>query len=81
MEVVCGEGVTAARARLLCCARARSGAGHRGQHLARRIAAADLVQDVLIPTLQKLRAGEVRDPARLASFILGTYTFNHERHG
>ena len=35
-------------------------------------AAADLVQDVLILTLQKLRAGEVRELEKLASFILGT---------
>jgi RNA polymerase sigma-70 factor (ECF subfamily) len=35
-------------------------------------AAADLVQDVLILALQKLRAGAVREPARIASFMLGT---------
>jgi RNA polymerase sigma-70 factor (ECF subfamily) len=34
-------------------------------------AAADLVQDVLILVLQKLRAGEVREPQRIASFVLG----------
>jgi len=42
------------------------------RHLRNESAAADLAQDVLIMTLQKLRAGEVRDPERLASFILGT---------
>src|SRR5690348_10567568 len=42
------------------------------RHLRSAAGAADLVQDVLILTLQKLRAGELRDPARLASFILGT---------
>jgi RNA polymerase sigma-70 factor, ECF subfamily len=34
-------------------------------------AAADLVQDVLIAALQKLRAGAVREPERIASFMLG----------
>jgi RNA polymerase sigma-70 factor (ECF subfamily) len=42
------------------------------KHLRNEPAAADLVQDVLIMMLQKLRAGEVREPERLASFILGT---------
>jgi hypothetical protein len=39
---------------------------------AARLPAADLIQDVLLVTLQKPRAGEVREPQRLASFILGT---------
>jgi RNA polymerase sigma-70 factor, ECF subfamily len=34
-------------------------------------AAADLVQDVLMLVLQKLRAGEVREPERIGSFVLG----------
>jgi RNA polymerase sigma-70 factor, ECF subfamily len=34
-------------------------------------AAADLVQDVLMLVLQKLRAGAVREPERIASFVLG----------
>jgi len=42
------------------------------RHLRSEAAAADLVQDVLILTLQKLRSGTVREPERLASFILGT---------
>lgn len=42
------------------------------RHLRSAAAAADLVQDVLLMTLRKLRAGEVREPARIASFILGT---------
>jgi RNA polymerase sigma-70 factor (ECF subfamily) len=42
------------------------------RHLRSAAAAADLVQDVLLMTLQKLRAGALRDPGRLASFILGT---------
>jgi RNA polymerase sigma-70 factor (ECF subfamily) len=35
-------------------------------------AAADLVQDVLMLVLQKLRTGAVREPGRIASFVLGT---------
>jgi RNA polymerase sigma-70 factor (ECF subfamily) len=42
------------------------------RHLRSDAAAADLVQDVLILTLQKLRGGAVREPERIASFILGT---------
>ncbi len=34
-------------------------------------AAADLVQDVLILALQKLRTGAVNEPERIASFLLG----------
>jgi RNA polymerase sigma-70 factor, ECF subfamily len=34
-------------------------------------AAADLVQDVLMLVLQKLRSGAVREPERIASFVLG----------
>jgi RNA polymerase sigma-70 factor (ECF subfamily) len=41
------------------------------RHLRSDAAAADLVQDVLILTLQKLRVGALREPDRLASFILG----------
>jgi RNA polymerase sigma-70 factor (ECF subfamily) len=42
------------------------------RHLRSEAAAADLVQDVLLMTLQKLREGAVREPDRLASFVLGT---------
>jgi RNA polymerase sigma-70 factor (ECF subfamily) len=42
------------------------------RHLRNEAAAADLMQDVLVMTLQKLRAGALREPDRLASFILGT---------
>jgi RNA polymerase sigma-70 factor (ECF subfamily) len=35
-------------------------------------AAADLVQDVLMLVLLRLRDGEVREPERIASFVLGT---------
>src|SRR5688500_16072263 len=42
------------------------------RHLRNEAAAADLIQDVLLMVLQKLRAGAIREPDRLASFILGT---------
>lgn len=42
------------------------------RHLRDRQAAADLVQQVMLMTLERLRAGRVREPERLASFVLGT---------
>lgn len=42
------------------------------RHLRDRYAADDLVQQVLIVALETLRAGRLRDPDRLASFVLGT---------
>jgi RNA polymerase sigma-70 factor (ECF subfamily) len=42
------------------------------RHLRSDAAAADLTQEVLLLTLQKLRTHAVREPDRLASFILGT---------
>jgi RNA polymerase sigma-70 factor (ECF subfamily) len=41
------------------------------KHLRDANAAADLVQDVLLMTLERLRHGEVREPERIASFVLG----------
>jgi RNA polymerase sigma-70 factor (ECF subfamily) len=41
------------------------------KHLRNEAAAADLMQDVLIMLLQKLREGAVREPAQVASFVLG----------
>lgn len=41
------------------------------RHLRDRHAAADLVQQVLMMTLERLRAGKLREPERLASFVLG----------
>ena len=41
------------------------------RHLRDRQAAADLVQQVLLMTIERLRAGEVREPDRIASFALG----------
>jgi RNA polymerase sigma-70 factor (ECF subfamily) len=42
------------------------------RHLRDEHAADDLTQQVLITTLQALRAGRLRDPEKLASFVLGT---------
>ena len=42
------------------------------RHLRSEAAAADLTQEVLLLTLQKLRGNALREPDRLASFILGT---------
>jgi RNA polymerase sigma-70 factor (ECF subfamily) len=42
------------------------------RHLRSDAAAADLMQEVLLMILQKLRAGAIREPDRLASFVLGT---------
>ena len=41
------------------------------RHLRDRHAAADLAQQVLLMTLEQLRAGKVREPERIASFVLG----------
>lgn len=41
------------------------------RHLRDRQAAADLAQQVLLMTIERLRVGEVRDPERIASFVLG----------
>lgn len=42
------------------------------KHLRDRQAAADLVQQVLMLTLERLRAGKLRDAERLVSFVFGT---------
>jgi len=41
------------------------------RHLRSEASAADLMQQVLLMTLERLRAGAVREPERLASFVLG----------
>lgn len=41
------------------------------RHLRDRHAAADLVQQVLLMTIEKLRAGELREPERVVSFMFG----------
>lgn len=42
------------------------------RHLRDRHAAHDLMQQVLMMTLERLRQGKLRDPERIASFVLGT---------
>jgi RNA polymerase sigma-70 factor (ECF subfamily) len=42
------------------------------RHLRDRDAAADLVQHVLLLALESLRAGKLREPDRIVSFVLGT---------
>src|SRR5437867_12887142 len=42
------------------------------RHLRSEHAADDLTQQVLITTLEALRAGRLREPEKLASFVLGT---------
>ncbi|MFY3744733.1 RNA polymerase sigma factor [Anaeromyxobacter sp. Red801] len=42
------------------------------RHLRDEAAAADLAQDVLVAVIARLRAGAVREPDRLASFVLST---------
>ena len=42
------------------------------RHLRDRSASEDLMQQVLITTLEALRAGRLREPEKLASFVLGT---------
>ncbi len=42
------------------------------RHLRDAHAAADLSQEVLLMTLERLRSGRVREPDRIASFVLGT---------
>src|SRR5919108_1693703 len=42
------------------------------RHLQNDAAADDLAQDVLLLTIERLRAGEVRRPEEVGSFILGT---------
>ncbi|HYR00503.1 MAG TPA: sigma-70 family RNA polymerase sigma factor [Casimicrobiaceae bacterium] len=42
------------------------------RHLRDPQAARDLMQQVLLMTLERLRAGKLREPERIASFVLGT---------
>jgi RNA polymerase sigma-70 factor (ECF subfamily) len=42
------------------------------RHLRNEAGADDLAQEVLLVTFERLRAGEVRRPGEIASFILGT---------
>lgn len=45
------------------------------RHLRDPQAAADLAQQVLLMTIEKLRAGRLREPEKLASFVLGVCRF------
>lgn len=42
------------------------------RHLRNEQAAEDLTQEVLLTTLEALRAGRLREPEKLASFVMGT---------
>lgn len=42
------------------------------RHLREEQAAQDLVQQVMMTTIEALRAGRLREPEKLASFVLGT---------
>lgn len=42
------------------------------RHLRDEDAADDLAQQVLVTTIEKLRAGELREPERIVSFVFGT---------
>ena len=42
------------------------------RHLRSEAAAADLAQQVLVLAIEKLRTGQVREPERITSFVLGT---------
>ena len=56
-----------------CTGGSRAGCGSYGRkHLRDDSAADDLAQQVLLVTIERLRAGEVRNPDEIGSFILGT---------
>ena len=42
------------------------------RHLRDEDAARDLMQQVMVMTIEKLRAGELREPERIVSFVFGT---------
>jgi RNA polymerase sigma-70 factor (ECF subfamily) len=53
------------------------------RHLRDAHAAADLTQHVMVHTLSRLRAGELREPERVLSYVLGTcrMTVMEQRRG
>jgi RNA polymerase sigma-70 factor (ECF subfamily) len=55
----------------LCNRFARRVMAYGRRHLSDEAWASDLTQRVLLLTLEKLRAGEVREPDRIGSFVLG----------
>ena len=66
-----GERVDAQAEAELCRRLARRVRLYGLRHLRDAQAAADLVQTVMLTTLERLRAGEVREPDKIASFVLG----------
>ncbi len=66
-----GEAPDADAEERLCRALARRIRLYALRHLGAADRADDLVQDVLLLTLERLRAGAVRDPAQIVSFVLG----------
>lgn len=72
-RAVTSGGARGSRAEALFCARFGPRVRAYGlRHLRDPVAAEDLVQDVLHLVLVKLRTGEVREPDRIGSFVLGT---------
>lgn len=71
LAALVARGATEAEAEL--CARFAPRVRSYGRrHLRSDDAASELVQRVLLVVLEKLRAGAVREPERIASFVLGT---------
>jgi RNA polymerase sigma-70 factor (ECF subfamily) len=68
----------------LCVRMGRRVLAYGRRHLSDDAAAADLAQRVLLLTIEKLRAGQVREPERIGSFVLGaarTLSLEMLRHG
>jgi RNA polymerase sigma-70 factor (ECF subfamily) len=71
-RAIAGSGAAAGNAEAELCRRFAPRVRLYGlRHLRDRAAADDLVQQVLMTTLERLRAGKLREPERLASFIFG----------
>jgi len=72
-RVVCDRSADAAAAETELCRRFGPRVRLYGlKHLRDRAAADDLAQQVLLIVIERLRAGEVRDPDQIASFILSS---------
>lgn len=75
-RAVCAAGPEAAAAEAELCRRLGPRVRLYGlRHLRNGAAADDLVQEVLVTMLERLRAKRVREPERLASFVLGACRF------
>jgi len=70
-RIAAGGGLAEAEEAELCRRYARRVFFFGLRHLGSEDRAQDLVQDVLVTTLGKLRSGAVREPERLGSFVLG----------